>query len=641
MSDLPKRPRQHELEDASRRAFARALPDAWVYRDVHSDYGLDSEVEIFEEGRATGLFFSVQLRSTDDVDNTTMRFSKEQWAYFNVVDRPVLLVRYLAATDVLLGEWVHRANSSEADRSVSVRLSPDAHLLSPKQFPQLAREVRAVRTIRDRVIGYPLLVSVRTSSGDASAWCASLRARLGPTGIVRFVDTSDTVVVAVVTGSEVLVEAGPERFSAPIADDLNVAAADVLVATAIVAARIGLADAAVAMARAAVPEASLTDTQLFDACTPLTGTTLGEITAVCLGIANAGRPETALRYFGTCTLICRRSTTTEDAAPVAEFWEAMITGPYSLQTASRARAEYSFANHLFSQGEYAASADHYGRALELDPAYRERAYFCREFAAAEFEAGHYQQAVDWYERSSEIEPAISIAPRIADCLQNAGLYREALSKYDEYFDEVGDDGENVWYLQAWAIAFAVDRTGIERQDRYPAAAERALKADGEGNIYPSQLTPQDVDLALQADLLFPGAWVAALEPIMSLLRKTAEGQRGDTEWEAVDPVDSWMIPLVLTMVDGDEIWFTMCGVQAAVNGLEDLLNRVVRYGVARHGAAFATALFDLASSLDHDDQQRVRAAIAESLDEPTSRVQIIRIHDDAGDWEELEVGFWK
>ena len=66
---MPKRPRQHELEDLSRTAF-RALVQPWVFRDKNPDYGIDAEVEIFDISRkATGDLFLVQLKAIEHLSS--------------------------------------------------------------------------------------------------------------------------------------------------------------------------------------------------------------------------------------------------------------------------------------------------------------------------------------------------------------------------------------------------------------------------------------------------------------------------------------------------------------------------------------------------------------------------------------------
>ena len=65
----PQRPRQHQLETESKRHFESVIPSSWIYRPLDQDYGIDGEVEIFNDsGDATGYKFLVQLKSTDQSD---------------------------------------------------------------------------------------------------------------------------------------------------------------------------------------------------------------------------------------------------------------------------------------------------------------------------------------------------------------------------------------------------------------------------------------------------------------------------------------------------------------------------------------------------------------------------------------------
>lgn len=67
---MPQRPREHEIETESRRAFESALDQNWEYRVITPDYGIDGELEYFEHRKTTGLRFHVQLKGTDTQDHT-------------------------------------------------------------------------------------------------------------------------------------------------------------------------------------------------------------------------------------------------------------------------------------------------------------------------------------------------------------------------------------------------------------------------------------------------------------------------------------------------------------------------------------------------------------------------------------------
>jgi hypothetical protein len=106
------RPRSHQLEDESRRAFASQLPTKWTVQDLAPDYGLDQRVEIFDDhGRATGLAFYVQLKSTDANDNNRnrrIRIRADHYRYWNSLSDPVLLVLYFSQSRVIYVRWAHR-----------------------------------------------------------------------------------------------------------------------------------------------------------------------------------------------------------------------------------------------------------------------------------------------------------------------------------------------------------------------------------------------------------------------------------------------------------------------------------------------------------------------------------------------------
>jgi len=64
---VPKRSRSHQLETLSEDRFRNLIPELWVVRRKDYDYGIDLEVELFDENEsATGLMFYVQLKATDD-----------------------------------------------------------------------------------------------------------------------------------------------------------------------------------------------------------------------------------------------------------------------------------------------------------------------------------------------------------------------------------------------------------------------------------------------------------------------------------------------------------------------------------------------------------------------------------------------
>lgn len=62
---MPIKPIQHEIDRRGKRLLRNLLePLGWVINDVEEDYGIDSNVQIFEDGKSTGDWFHVQLKSS-------------------------------------------------------------------------------------------------------------------------------------------------------------------------------------------------------------------------------------------------------------------------------------------------------------------------------------------------------------------------------------------------------------------------------------------------------------------------------------------------------------------------------------------------------------------------------------------------
>lgn len=104
-----KRPRSHQLEDESWKAFFNCIPNQWVLRKPQPDYGIDGEVEIFDEsGSSTGLLFFVQLKGTDVKEKAkalSCRILLKTLRYYKSLPVPVLLIRYHSPSKSLYFRW--------------------------------------------------------------------------------------------------------------------------------------------------------------------------------------------------------------------------------------------------------------------------------------------------------------------------------------------------------------------------------------------------------------------------------------------------------------------------------------------------------------------------------------------------------
>jgi hypothetical protein len=149
---MPKRPRSHQLETESTRAFVASLPSAWIYRSVNPDYGLDGLVEIFTpSGRSTGDLFFVQLKGTDESRSQTpppVRLRMHTYQYYQTLLLPVLLVLFQASSRRLYAKWLPDVSSRDSiilSRKHAVINFNSGDSWNSTRLPALRRRVRQLR----------------------------------------------------------------------------------------------------------------------------------------------------------------------------------------------------------------------------------------------------------------------------------------------------------------------------------------------------------------------------------------------------------------------------------------------------------------------------------------------------------------
>lgn len=158
---MPKRPISHQLEEESRTAF-RTLVHPWVFRDKNPDYGIDGEVEIFDEtSKATGRQFLVQLKAAlKEPKEPSISFNVESIKYYHSLELPVLLVLWIKESRKTFWRWANEVDLYYAKpkaKSLTVRLAHEWH---GGTRAQLQRHVDFRRHMKAGNVALPLKVSI-------------------------------------------------------------------------------------------------------------------------------------------------------------------------------------------------------------------------------------------------------------------------------------------------------------------------------------------------------------------------------------------------------------------------------------------------------------------------------------------------
>jgi tetratricopeptide (TPR) repeat protein len=487
---LPGRPRAHELEQLSVRAFQSVLPiDRVTVRErTTPEYGVDLDGELFRDRKATGAEFAVQLKATDDLDGSapSVRVKVSTVNYWDALNRPVLVVLWEAKTGDSWYAWSHkidRATIAPGQKTTTLSFDPSRRF-DDESWESIEREILAFhgRTRASSQLPLPIRVKARGSIGAVSAGRARLASeRLirrhpsmldpqkqgqGPQITVLIRDDAISVETEGVPDTEMQYRR-PKAISSADAPDENAYAADVMIGIALQLGRLDLIDQA----------AHLVATHWRDSLA-ITSNMLGP----CLGIlVRAGDPDTAIEIATTADSASPEGPTALPALSVIEGDD---------QTRSKiAAALRAWAQREVDRGDVGAAAialvnaaravrrfspamgiQLFDEAAELDPAYKLRDYWWRERGGMQFLSGQFEGSVESYRRATA--HGNELAKRLyGDALIFAGQYRAGV---DQLLSCVRDGQEDAEYrLKARCFGHLIERVGIQTQRRDPEAAESA------------------------------------------------------------------------------------------------------------------------------------------------------------------------
>ena len=163
---MTKRVKQHQLEDLSRAKYNLAIPSNWVFRDKDKDYGIDAEVEIFDDNdRTTGLVYWIQLKATEsksEADVKKVDLSIESITYYKQLDIPVLIVRYSKVHDCFYCKWAHEIDLYYAkENAKTLRISFSEDEKWDEQSPEkIKNHLSKIKNIKEGRFKLPIPLSV-------------------------------------------------------------------------------------------------------------------------------------------------------------------------------------------------------------------------------------------------------------------------------------------------------------------------------------------------------------------------------------------------------------------------------------------------------------------------------------------------
>lgn len=464
---MPKRPRQHQLEEISILEFRRLLPPAWVFREKSKDYGIDAEVEIFDErNNATGLIFYVQLKATDKTSQRgKVSVRSDHLSYLSVLDVPTIFARYYSADNEVRWKWIFDLGDTVFSNKRTATLHFSTSDIWQNQTPSLI--IRTLQNLR-------LLTNPNPAAHFALRSTVTKNETIGDfqAGVIvsAFVENLPFVVdFSLSTPNTLVFDLNFDKGYVSLSFDRIVSLTfeidglplesicDAIIYGFMAALhRYGFERQAVLTARHCLSKRRTTHSRYFGSiAAQLLADNAEE--AVEIAILNGVHLQQDQDYgfFLNHLLASGRDPYTTGPSVVRFFTAALgaLQGPDHdpLDSQRRSAILYSLGNFLSKTNSHERTIRLYNQARKLNPEYITRNYFLVELAGCLFLCKRYSCATAAYQMAIKVEPSASSLLGLADSLlfgRKFSACKEILAKIDvNSFPDI----EAEVFLKTWIV----------------------------------------------------------------------------------------------------------------------------------------------------------------------------------------------
>lgn len=525
---MPKRTRSHQLEDESWKALDSSIPSNWVLRKPSSDYGIDGEIEIFDEsGMSTGLLFFVQLKGTDIVDQKKAlehRFYLDTIGYYRSLQIPVLLIKYHSPSKKLFYRWVYEIDpyyTRKGSKSIKV-VFPKKNRWSIDKASDIVTQIIIFRKLISPKVPLPIEFHVlflgeesfNTPKGLISSMIVDAAKPLSDIIVFNF-NTPNLLVPKIIISDDLIsvdlacitsfnLHHPSDLYSKE--DNIKYLPHDIIVGVAMALNRLGHSNVAAELAYNHILSSGLLDNYkaIFEVVSCFT---LGRRVDMALKVAEK-LLETAedknLYLVFSLPAFQKIEMTDNELEAFKKLLLRAINKSKELkffkQTGS---CHYNLGNRLWG-GSWENDREafyHYRMAQKFDPYYKNREYFWRELAGILFNLKKYSCSERFYKEAISLGANLEVLALRADALMFAGQYKAALDLFKEYEKNV-EEIEPEWALKSWFLKGLIKTLGKDNQIRKVNEA-KTIAAISKS---PPKEAKSKIDKAINLDGLCSLAW---------------------------------------------------------------------------------------------------------------------------------------
>ncbi len=522
---MPNRPIQHELEDLSRIKFQANLPRNWVFRDKDKDYGVDGEVELFNQaGKATGFIFYVQLKATSSKEESkifSVDFKIQTLEYYSNLEIPVLLVRYSEYLDKIYVKWVNRVDLSFVKKGAKTRrvIVGQYDEWNIKKIKKIENDLLNIRILKSGRFNLPISYSIQVNKQNVldisdEVFKVKLRNHLNeyPSTIeYKRIDDNDLIKV-IITKNGVIICLGilsyfyiynlDKRSEESFYGDLS---KDILLGISFCMVMAGQLDyCGKVIFDNNLQKHLISKEEYLIKMIPylIHSSYLKELLQIVDEIFIVNEKQITLIPALTGILIQANTKNENKIKLIESFFKSQLDKSKNLGISGLiSTAHYNLGNFYKSKNKYIPAMRNYVLAKRNDSSYLTRPYFYRDIAGICFEIKKFYLASLFYNKALKLGDSVNVKPLLADSLMFSGKYAEANKIFSEYISEVENPIDS-FLLQSILLNFCIKKTNIAYQKRNP---EKAMKLASIAGIR-SRKAIKNINKALEEDLLSCLAW---------------------------------------------------------------------------------------------------------------------------------------
>lgn len=516
---MGQRTRNHIIEEESRMFFKKSIPQLWVYRDKHDDYGIDCEIEIFDDlGNPTGIVFWVQLKATDSKDQKiikTINFSSEKMTQFLAYDIPVLIVRYSSYNQNLFFRWAKNFKDRKSSKkSVNFKFS-DADVWTSNSHIEIVKYLKKQILIKQGRLQFPITVSISKDLSDQKliapySYLTIIKSCLANhKKYFSLVQRPEDSFLQIYVDNQGLVSSLCDLSLARMKitfQDVNNINQDLLEKHILVTITQCLFDIGkVDLGNQLIFKNNLlsflknNENYLSSILSHLLegeyfSTTLNELSQYF----KENEHDNILGTMMSIILLSKRRNFDDEKLFIIEKFleEQLVIAKSREENLSIASTLYNLGNFYRSFGEINKALTHYLEVRKYNASYKNHSYYLFEIGGLLFLKGKPSYASKFYQKSIDLKTNYPLAKALlADSLLYSGKYFQALGKYDEFLNEISIDCPNPdeWFLKYSCLKTILQNGYAEIQSRDSIKANNFVEKG-------------EYEKALEFDLLDSLAW---------------------------------------------------------------------------------------------------------------------------------------